>query len=118
MDKPVSPEIENLSEKVTDEELEAVKEVLDRNQDVFSRHKADIGCCNFVEHEIELEESAVPHRELAKRMTSNKSDACGKETETLLEYDMIELSKSPWACVVVMAKNKGDQLSFVVTFDI
>ena len=25
---------------------------LDRNQDVFSRHKADIGCCNLVEHEI------------------------------------------------------------------
>ena len=35
----------------------------------FSKHKADIGCCNFVEHEIELEESAVPHRERARRMT-------------------------------------------------
>ena len=29
----------------------------------FSRHKADIGCCNFVELEKELEESVVPHRE-------------------------------------------------------
>ena len=37
--------------------------MLDRNQDVFSRHKADIGCCNFVEHEKKLEELAVPHRE-------------------------------------------------------
>ena len=45
------------------EHLEAIMDVLDRNQDVFSRHKADIGCCNFVEHEIELEELAVPHRE-------------------------------------------------------
>ena len=82
------------------------------------RHKADIGCCDFVKHEIELDESAVWHREGARRMTSNKSDACGKETETLLEYDMIEPSKSPWACVVVMAKKKGDQLSFVADFDI
>ena len=32
--------------------------------------------------------------------------------ETLLEYDMIEPSKSPWACGVVMAKKKGDQLRF------
>ena len=55
MDNPVLPEIEHLSGKVTDEQLEAIKDVLERNEDVFSRHKADIGCCNFVEHEIELE---------------------------------------------------------------
>ena len=63
MDKPVLPEMEHLTVKVTGEQLEAIKDVLDRNQDVFSKHKADIGCCNFVEHEVELEESAVPHRE-------------------------------------------------------
>ena len=96
MDKPVLPEIEHLRGKVTDEQLEAIKDVLERNEDVFSRHKADIGCCNFVEHEKELEESAVPHREVARRMTPQKLDACRKEIETLLEYDMIEPSKSPW----------------------
>ena len=74
-DKPVLPEIEHLRVKVTDEQLEAIKDVLDRNEDVFSNHKADIGCCNFVEHERELEESAVPHREGARRMTPKKSDA-------------------------------------------
>ena len=116
MDKPVLPENEHLRGKVTDEQLEAIKDVLDRNQDVFSRQKADIGCCNFVEHEIELEESAVLHREGARRMTPNKSDACRKEIETVLEYDMIELSKSPWACGVVMAKKKGDQLRFCCDF--
>ena len=87
MDKPVLPEIEHSRGKVTDEQLEAIKDVLERNEDVFSRHKADIGCCNFVEHEIELEESAVPHREVARRMNPHKSDACRKEIETLLEYD-------------------------------
>ena len=95
MGKPVLPEIEHLRGKVTDEQLEAIKDVLERNEEVFSRHKADIGCCNFVEHEIELEESAVPHREGERRMTPHKSDACRKEIETLLEYDMIEPSKSP-----------------------
>ena len=43
MDKPVLPEIEHLRGKVTDEQLEAIMDNLDRNQDVFSRHKADIG---------------------------------------------------------------------------
>ena len=100
----------------TDEQLEAIKDVLERNEEVFSRHKADIGCCNFVEHEIELEENAIPHREGARRMTPHKSDACRKEIETLLEYDMIEPSKSRWACGVVMAKKKGDQLGFCCDF--
>ena len=110
IDKPVLPEIEHQRGKVTDEQFEAIKDVLDGNQDDFSRHKADIGCCNFVEHKKELEESAVPHREEARRMTPNKSDTCRKEIETLLEYDMIEPSKLPWACGVVMAKNKRDQI--------
>ena len=115
-DKPILPEIEHLRGKVTDEQLEAIKDVLERNGEVFSRHKADIGCCNFVEHEIELEESAVPHREGARCMIPHKSDACRKKIETLLEYNMIEPSKSPWACGVVMAKKKGDQLRFCCDF--
>ena len=53
--------------------------MLDRNQDVFSRHKADIWRCNFVENEIELEEIAVPHREGAGRMTPDKLDAYRKK---------------------------------------
>ena len=105
----VLPEIEHLRGKLTDEQLEAIKDVLERNEEVFSRHKADIGCCNFVEHEIELEENAVPHREGARRMTPHKLEACRKEIETLLEYDM-------WACGVVMAKKKGDQLRFCCDF--
>ena len=35
----------------------------------FQKHKADIGCCNFVKHEIELEEGAVPHK--GKRMMND-----------------------------------------------
>ena len=93
IDKLVLPEIEPLRGKVTGEHLETIKNVLDRTQDVFSRHKADIGCCNFVEHETKQDESAVPQREGARRMTSNESYACRKEIETLLEYDLIGPSK-------------------------
>ena len=70
--KPVLPEIEHLKGKISDKELDSLRAVLNRNADVFSKHKADIGCCNFVEHEIEIEEGSVPHREGARRMTPNK----------------------------------------------
>ena len=110
-DKPVLPEIEHLKGKIGEGDFKKLRDLLNRNADVFSKHKADIGCCNFVEHEIELEEGAVPHREGARRMTPHKSEACRAEIEMLLEYDMIELSKSPWACGVVMAKKKGASLT-------
>ena len=42
-DKPVLPDIEHLRGMITDEQLEAIKDVLERNEEVFSRHKADIG---------------------------------------------------------------------------
>ena len=50
-------------------------------------------------------------------MTPHKSEACRAEIEMLLENDMIEPSKSPWACGKVMAKKKeGDgNLYFLVT---
>ena len=112
--KLVLPEIEHFKGKISDKELDSLRVVLSRNADVFSKHKADIGCCNFVEHEIEIEEGSVPHREGAKRMTPHKSEACRKEIEMLMEYDMIDPSKSPWACGVVMAKKKGGNSGFVV----
>ena len=114
--KPVLPEIEHLKGKTSDMELDSLRAVLSRNADVFSKHKADIGCCNFVEHEIEIEEGWVPHREGARRMTPHKSEACRKEIEMLMEYDMSEPSKSPLACGVVMAKKKGGQLRFCCDF--
>ena len=87
---------------------------MNRDADVFSKQNNDIGCCNFVENEIEIEEDSVPHREGARRMTPHKLEACRKEVEMLMEYDMIEPSKSPWACGIDMAKKKGGNLGFVV----
>ena len=49
-------------------------------------------------------------------MKPHKSDACRAEIEMLLEYDMIEPSKTTWACGVVMAKTKGASLDSVATF--
>ena len=47
-DKPVLPEIEHLRGKVTGEQPEDIKEVIDRNQEFFSSHRVDIDCCNFL----------------------------------------------------------------------
>ena len=46
------------------------------------------------------------HREGAGRMIPLKLEACRKENEMLMEYDLIEPSKSPWACGVVIVKKR------------
>ena len=106
-DKPVLPETEDLRGKIGEGDFESLRAFLNQNADVFSKHKADIGCCNFVEHEIELAEGAIPHRVGARRTTPHKLEACRAEIEMLLEYDMIKPSTSPWACEVVMTKKRG-----------
>ena len=73
--KPVLPEVEHLRTKISDKELDSLRAVLSRNADVFSKHKADIGCCNFVQHEIEIKAGSVPQREGARRMIPHKSEA-------------------------------------------
>ena len=80
VNKPVLPEIEHLKGKISDKELDSLRALLNRNADVFSKHKADIGCCNFVEHEIEIEEGSVPHREGARRMTPNNQKRVGRKS--------------------------------------
>ena len=45
--KPILPEIEHLKGKISDKEQDSLRAVLSRNADVFSKHKADIGCCIF-----------------------------------------------------------------------
>ena len=49
-------------------------------------------------------------------MTPHKSEACRKDLEILMEYDMIEPSKSLWACGVFMAKKKGSNSGFCCDF--
>ena len=108
LNKPVLPEIEHLKGKLTDKKLDSLRALLNRNIDVFSKHKVDIGCCKFVENETGKEAGSVPHREGARRITPRKTAACRKEIETLMENDMIEPSKSP------SQKKKGSNLGFVV----
>ena len=110
-DKPVLPEIEHLRGKIGEGDFESLRAVLNPNADVVSKHKADIGCCNFVEYEIQLEKGATPHREEARRMTPHKLEACRAETEVLLEYDMIEPSSYLGLAELSWLK-KGGQLRF------
>ena len=52
--------------------------------DLFMKHKADIGRCTIAKHPVEIEPGAVPHREGARRMSPEKAERANQEVRNLL----------------------------------
>ncbi len=106
------PNLDELKDRITPAQLDGLRAVLEENVAVF----ADVGRCRIVEHRIDLEPDAVPHHEGARRMAPWKAEKTNEEVRHLLSLDLIEPSYSPWACGIVMAKKKGNQLRFCCDF--
>ena len=91
-------------------------EVLNEYDDLFMKHKADIGKCTIAKHRIELEPEAIPHREGARRMSPDKAAKANQEVRNLLALGLIQPSYSPWASGIVMVKKKTCELRFCCDF--
>ena len=48
--KSVLLEIEKPTCEVSEKKMDSLRYALNRNADVFSKHKTDMICCNFMEH--------------------------------------------------------------------
>ena len=74
--------------------------------DLFMKHKADIGRCTIAEHPVEVEPGAIPHREGARRMSPKKAERANLEVRNLLALGMIQPSLSPLTSGLVMVKKE------------
>ena len=95
---------------------ESLGKILNEFDDLFMKHKADIGRCTIAKHTVEVEPGAVPHREGARRMSLEKADRANQEVRNLLALGMIQPSLSPWASGIVMVKKKNGELRFCCDF--
>ena len=95
---------------------ESLGNILNEFDDLFMKHKADIGRCTIAKHTVELEPGAVPHREGARRMSPEKAERANQEVRNLLALRMIQPSLSPWASGIVMVKKKNGELRFCCDF--
>ena len=73
----------------------SLENILTEFDDLFMKHKADIGRCTIAKHPVEVEPGAVPHREGARRMPSEKAERANQEVRNLLALGMIQPSLSP-----------------------
>ena len=58
---------------------ESLGRILNEYEDLFMKHKADIGRCTIAKHTVEVEPGAVPHREGARRMSPEKAERANQE---------------------------------------
>ena len=94
----------------------SLENILTEFDDLFMKYEADIGRCTIAKHPVELEPSAVPHREGARRMSPEKAERDNQEVRNLLALGMIQPSLSPWASGIVMVKKKNGELRFCCDF--
>ena len=95
---------------------ESLGRILNKLDDLFTKHKADIGSCTIAKHTVEVEPGAVSHREGARRMSTEKAERANQEVRNLLALGMIRPSLSPWASGIVMVKKKNGELRFCCDF--
>ena len=82
--------------------------ILDEFDDLFMKHKADIGRCTIAKHPVEVEPGAEPHREGARRVSPEKAERANQEVRNLLALGMIQTTLSPWAKRILMVKKEKE----------
>ena len=94
----------------------SLKTIMTEFDDLFMKHKADIGRCTIAKHSVEVNSNAVPHHEGARRMSPEKAERANREVRNLLGLGMIQPSLSPWASGIVMVKRKNGEFRFCCDF--
>ena len=95
---------------------ESLGNTLREFDDLFMKHKADIGRCTIAKHPVDIEPGAIPHREGARRMSPEKGERANQKVRNLLALGMIQPSLYPWASGIVMVKKKSGKLRFCCDF--
>ena len=115
--KPIAgPDLSSVLSFWGEGERDQLAKVLNEYDDLFMKHKADIGKCTIAKHRIELEPEVFPHREGARRMSPDKAAKANQEVRNLLALGLIQPSYSPWVSGIVMVKKKTGEFRFCCDF--
>ena len=95
------------SENLDASQKSKLRQMLLKHDNVFARHKYDLGYTDIVEHKIDVG-NAKPIKQAPRRLPIHQREIERKQVREMLEHGIIEEANSPWAsnCVLVKKKSK------------
>ena len=102
-------------EHLTNEEKGKMLKLLNKNLDIFSKNRTDLGRTQLCEHEINIEDSA-PIRQYPRRKSPEARRLKNELIEQMLESDVIRPSVSPWASPILLTKKADGSTRFCIDF--
>lgn len=105
----------NINKNLDDGQRASVLDVVRRYKHVFSWNKNDLGLTNMAEHTIDLT-TDIPVKSAPYKTQPAKQKIIDDQINNMLDQNIIECSKSPFASPVVLAKKKSGEWRFCVDF--
>ena len=100
-------------ESWTEQQQNAVKELLAEYQHLFALNLKELGKTSLVQHEIKLHDDK-PFKERYRRIPPHQYEEVQKHLQEMLSVGAIRKSTSPWASLVVLVHKKDGSLWFCI----
>ena len=114
-DRKLPEGIDLTSCNLTEEQREKLKEFLARWSHIFSKDVTDLGKCDLVKHQINLNDN-VPFKEPHRRIPPALFNEVREHLAEMLQAGAIRPSKSSYSSNVVIVRKKDGSLRFCVDF--
>ena len=101
--------------ELTDEQERQVRQLLEKNREVFSTSEFDLGRTNLVRHKIDTGTNR-PFKQQSRRHPIAYLPVIDEHVDKMLDNDICEPSFSPWASNVVLVKKSDGTLRFCIDY--
>jgi len=113
--KVIEDIMKSLPTQLTDHQRQQARQLIERNESIFSKSEYDIGRTPLVEYHIDTG-SHRPIRQPLRRHLFKHLEIIDREVEEMERHGIIEPTASPWASNVVLVRKKDGSLRFCVDY--
>ncbi|KAK3107513.1 hypothetical protein FSP39_016272 [Pinctada imbricata] len=107
--------LEGASDKLSTEERNQLKSLLFKYQHIFAAPNCRVGQTSLVEHRIDTGDSP-PVKVPQRRLPATQRKIVEQELSKMIENEIVEPSKSPWASPICLVRKKDQTYRFCIDF--
>src|SRR5215210_8186350 len=100
---------------LTTDQQRKVREMIQKNKDIFIKEKYEVGRTNMVKHTIDTGKEKLI-KQKARRLSVKEKEIEKEHIEEMLKKRIIRKSKSLWSSPVVFVPKKGGEIRFCIDY--